>query len=85
MNTATTEEATRVELGPAIAAILRDHADRLSADARGVTVDADDLDALQRRVTQLREPADINRLADDVAEWSSQDILQALRIHARPF
>jgi hypothetical protein len=85
MTTATTEETTRVELGPAIAAILRDHADRLSAESRGATVDTDDLDAMERRVWQLREPASIRQTADVVAEMSAQNIVQALRAYAHPF
>jgi hypothetical protein len=80
-----TEEAAQVEIGPAIAAILRDYADRLSAEARGTTVDVDDLDTMERRVRQLREPNSIRAVADMVAETRTTDIVHALRRGTHPF
>jgi hypothetical protein len=70
---------TSNHLGPAIAAWLRDHADRLEADARAATVDTTDPGALEQHARRLREPDTVRQLADQTADQTDDDVIADLR------
>jgi hypothetical protein len=70
---------TSTELGPVIAAWLRDHADRLETEARSAAVDTTDAGALEQHARRLREPDSIRQLADDTAEQTDDDLITDLR------